>query len=377
MLKLRSVEIKERSEDKSDIFIGKANLKDFNLLIGDNAQGKTRFFNTIAYISSISYNKAHPIRSNFWSKWEFDEIKPSSINKIRYDVRVIGLRDKNDYQENIYKNNKLIFSTRQSILIDEAKKGGKKRIENFYLPANTPAIVSITEPEFRTIGLIRSFFQRIIYVSSNKSREIRIDPNSLIPNKEGTNIGSVLNNWKDKYPEIFREVVNELKASFNFINEIYFTDQESKEGFKTKLLTFKEDAVAEPIMQNSWSDGLYRMLFLIMAVKVPFIERENIHTPSLILIDEIENGLDFKSLKFILDFYKDYSDEYQFALSSHSPLVCELVHPKHWIVVKRSGAEIRFISPADTEKDLDRQLDLYKQKHWELYTKHISSSNTY
>lgn len=377
MLKLKSVEIKEK-KDKATLFVGSAKLKDFNLLISDNAQGKTRFFNTIHFLSKLSYNRAKPLGTNFWSRWEFENTTSSSNEKIIYELRVKGLHDKNKYVENVYKNNKLIFSSFHNVLIDEGKRSGQKnRIENFYLPDNTPAIVSITEPKFRTIGLLRSFFQRIVYVSSNKNRQTHIDPNSLIPNIEGTNIGSVLNNWSVKYPNTFREVVNEFKNIFKYIVDIYFTDQEPSEGIKAKLLTLKEESVEEPIMQNSWSDGLYRMLFLIMSVKVPFIEGESTRTPSLIIVDEIENGLDYKSLKYILNYYEDYSDEYQFLLSSHSPLVCELVHPKNWIIVKRSGAEIKFISPSGIEENLDGQLNLYKQKHWELYTKHIGSSNLY
>ena len=373
MLKLKAVEISERRDDHP-IFIGNAKLNDFNLLISDNAQGKTRFFNTISYLTAVAYNRERPLGTNYSSKWYFEEKKGSDVDTVTYAVRIEGLHDKNNYHENIYKNNKLVYSSRESILIDEAKKN---RIENFYLPSNTSAIASITEPKFRTIGLIRNFFQRVIFISSNKSRYVHIDPNSLIPNMEGTNVGSVLNNWSTKYPELFREVVNEFMNNFKFIKKIYFTDQETREGIRTKLLTFDEEKVDDPIIQVNWSDGMYRMLILLMAAKVPFIEGEKTYSPSLVLIDEVENGLDYKSLKFILDYYRDYSEDFQFVVSSHSPLVCELIHPKNWIVVKRIGSEIKFISPTDIEKDLNQQLELFKQKHWDLYTKHISNSNIY
>ena len=374
MIKLKSVEIKER-RDSVDLFIGEANLNEFNLLISDNAQGKTRFFNVINYLSKLSNNKAHPLTTNFWSRWEFDDEKSNSTDTFTYELQVIGLHDKNNYYENIYKNKKLIFSSRQNILIDESKQ--RKRIENFYLPVNTPAIVSITEPNFRTIGLIRNYFQRIVYISSNKSREIFVDPNSLIPNQEGTNISSVLNNWNDKYPHLFNEVISEFQNRFQFIKKVYFTDQDTQQVLRTKILTFDENLLQFPIKQSDWSDGLFRMLFLIMSVKIPFMEGEKNTSPSLVMVDEIENGLDYKSLKFILNYFQDYSNDIQIALSSHSPLVCELIHPKNWIVVKRNGAKINFLSPKEMEEDLDSQLDLFKQKHWDLYTKHISNSNIY
>jgi predicted ATPase len=377
MLKLKSVEIKE-SRDKHPLFIGNANLNDFNLLISDNAQGKTRFFSTISYLSSVSYNREHALGTNFYSKWQFEEKKSSDTDTITYIVRVEGLHNKNNYHENVYKNNKIVYSSSQSILIDEGKKEGRKnRIENFYLPSNTSAIASITEPKFRTIGLIRNFFQRVIFISANKSRSVHLDPNSIIPNAEGTNIGSVLSNWNTRFPHLFNEVIKEFRNRYKFINKVYFTDQETKEGIRTKLLTFDEEKVNEPITQIQWSDGMYRMLILLMSAKVPFLEGEKTFTPSLVLIDEVENGLDYKSLKFILDYFKDYSEDFQFILSSHSPLVCELIHPKHWIIVKRKGSEIKFVSPGEIVEDLDLQLELFKQKHWDFYTKHITNSDIY
>ena len=96
----------------------------------------------------------------------------------------------------------------------------------------------------------------------------------------------------------------------------------------------------------------------------------------LILIDEIENGLDFNRLKYIINYFKDYSDDSQIIIASHSPLVCDFVHPKNWRVVKRKGYEVSFLSP-QLQEDLDAQLDIFKHNHWDFYTKHISNSEKY
>ena len=104
---------------------------------------------------------------------------------------------------------------------------------------------------------------------------------------------------------------------------------------------------------------------------------ESVFPPSLILIDEIENGLDFKTLKYIIKYYEEYSDDSQVIMSSHSPLVCDFVSPTKWIIVRKIGNELRFIAPHDVENDLNSQLDIFKQKHWDFYLKHISNSRLY
>jgi len=374
MLYLKSIKIQEKREELVQIDIGKVPLGDFNLLISDNAQGKTRLFNTINFMTSLAYNEAKTLDTDFNSEWIF-EIKNGSLTEsVKYDVKVQGVNGKNSYYEKIVRHNKLIFSSREKTLFNETKK---KKITNYYIPENTPAIVSINEKDFVTIKLIRDFFQRIIYVSSSKRREIHIDPQSIIPNIIGTNLASVLNNWNEKFPNIYREVVNEFMRRYPYIRDVYLTDQQTLEGLKTKFLTFNEMDVAQPITQPQWSDGLFRMLFLIMTTKVPFVENDKIYSPSFIIVDEIENGLDFHSLKYIIDYFKEYSDEIQITLSSHSPLVCELIHPIHWIIVKRRGVKIDFVSPNRVERNLEEELDLFKHKHWDFYSKHISNSNLY
>ena len=146
---------------------------------------------------------------------------------------------------------------------------------------------------------------------------------------------------------------------------------------KADLLTFEEENIDKMILQTQWSDGIYRILFLLMTPKIPFHLGDEVLPPSLILIDEIENGLDFNRLKYIINYFKDYADESQILIASHSPLVCDFVHPGNWKVAKRKGTEVNFISPKFQEEDLDSQLDLFKHKHWEFYTKHISNSEKY
>ena len=119
------------------------------------------------------------------------------------------------------------------------------------------------------------------------------------------------------------------------------------------------------------------MLHLLMSAKAPFVIDGKIKLPSVILIDEIENGLDFKTLKYVVNYLKDCSEDSQIIMSSHSPLVCDFVNPNDWVVARRKGSKINYLSPKYIEKNLNADLELFKFKHWEFYTKHISNSKIY
>lgn len=373
-LKLKSIAVLEKKENKINIRINNFSISDFNLLISDNAQGKSRLFRILDFLSSLFKNNPRVIGTKFNAKLNFEFSNKKKIDEITYEINITPENGKNDFNELILRNKKTIFSSKKNILFNESKQ---RLVKNYFIPRNIPALVSIEATDFVTINLIRDFFQRVIYISSTKSREISIDPNAIIPDDTGKNLGSVLKNWSNSHPAIFNELMSEFKECFDYIKKVYFTEERLKSGITTQLLTFEEKNVEIPILQTEWSDGIYRILFLMMSTKIPFRISNKTKPPSLILVDEIENGLDFKRLKYIINYFQDYSDDSQIVISSHSPLVCDFVHPRHWIVVKRKGSRLDFVSPSLIEKDIETQLELYKRRHWDFYSKHISNSNLY
>jgi energy-coupling factor transporter ATP-binding protein EcfA2 len=373
-IKLKSFEWTELKEKKIETKLENLSVNDFNLLISDNAQGKTRLFRTLNFLSNLFKDKPPIIRTDFSAAFNFEIMNSTGIEKVVYELNIQPVNGENNFNERVMRNNRILYSSKEKILVNESTDS---EVKNYFIPKNLPALSSINEPDFITINLLRGFFQRIVWISANKSREINVVPAATIPDASGSNISSVLNNWKKSYPEIFNEVMNEFKDCFPFIKEVFFTQQDIQGVMKADVLTFNEEDIDSPILQTQWSDGLYRILFLLMATKIPFVSGEETMPPSLILVDEIENGLDFNRLKYIINYFKDYADDSQIIISSHSPLVCDFVHPRNWKVVKRKGAELHFISPHLQEEDLDSQLDLFKHKHWEFYTKHISNSEKY
>lgn len=373
-IKLKSFQVIEKRQEDIEVKFNLPAISNFNLLISDNAQGKTRLFNIFNFLSNLFSEKPITISTTFAATINFDIIAPKGNENITYTINIEPENGKNNYNEQVIRNDRTIYSSREKILFNETKNA---EVKNYFIPQNLPAIVSISECDFITINLIRDFLQRFVFISANKTRDIIVDSDSIIPNKNGTNIASVLNNWARKYPEIFNEVINELKECFPFIKKVYFTEKQIPNNILTKVLTIDEKDVTFSITQENWADGFYRMLHLLMTPKIPFSSNQKLVPPTLIFIDEIENGLDFKSLKFIINYLRDYSDDSQIMIASHSPLICDFVHPENWIVVRRNGVTLNYLSPKLIEDDIEKQLDLFKYKHWEFYTKHISNSKNY
>ncbi len=376
ILKLKSFECVEKRGDQVDIEVNKFDISDFNLLIGDNAQGKSRLLRLLFFFSTLYTDAPKVISTSLNAVFIFNVyIDDLVVDDITYEINIQPNNGKNIFSEIVKLNNKIIFSKKDKYLYNELKG---KAVEQFFIPENLLALRSINEADYFTIKLLREYFQRITIISANKSREIDINPNSIKPNDSGTNISYVLLNWQKKYPSIFNEIIDDFKNCYPFINNVLFSKLPLQPtGQLIDLLMLNEEKIDRGIGQIEWSDGIYRLLLLLMLPKIPFQIDEFNLPPSLILIDEIENGLDFKTIKFIIQYLHDYSDDCQMMMSSHSPLICEFIHPRHWLVVKRKGTRLNFISPSAVDVDLDIQLDLFKQKHWDFYTKHISNSTLY
>ncbi|MBN1698818.1 MAG: ATP-binding protein [Spirochaetales bacterium] len=375
-IKLLNFNIIEEDTKNIEFQLNNIELDDFNLLIGDNAQGKSRSLRAIAFFSKLVSENPKIISTHLKATFNFTLLNSIPEDKICYNIEIFpNGQKKNKYIEEIIRNDTTIFSSKEkeNILFNEKEK---KEIKDFYISEYISAISSITESGFFTISLVRNFFQRIVLISAIKSRTITNQPDSVIPNEEWSNIASVMQTWKKSYPDEYREILMELKDLFSFIKDFSFREAKF-ENVIFPMMVISENNMVKDIIQTQWSDGIYRALNILLSPKIPFEISGVKMTPSLILIDEIENGLDYKTLKKIIKYLIDYSEDMQIIITSHSPLVCELVHPDHWRIIKRNKSQINALSPREIESDLKSEMDLFQQKHWDFYTKHIGNSEKY
>lgn len=102
----------------------------------------------------------------------------------------------------------------------------------------------------------------------------------------------------------------------------------------------------------SWlfSSGTLRILAMLAIL--------NSQTPPPILfIEEIENGLDPRTLNLLVEEIRGLLPEHQFITTTHSPYFLDLVALKHIIVAERSNGKTGYYRPDD-----DERLDAWKTK---------------
>ena len=373
-------EFTEHQGDRLIWQIRKSPIDSFNLILGDNAQGKTRFFNILRFLKNVHSDgpAVHAPGLKTYIEMTFDENGESVIYKFNRSVRVDGLIP--DFSEEIIRQGKLIFSREQKILIEEIS--GKK-VENFFLPPNVPALLSINGEEFSTIVSLKSFFERMLFLEANRfaGNNIEISKDALVINSTGSNIGSVLDTWRRKMPEAFNEIVSEFQDCFSFVVEDSVTTKEDilpGHGVSVPFAFYTEKESNAEIRQLEWSDGMLRSLclFALAATRFPQ-EGGGFQRPSFVCVDEIENGLDFNTLKKVISFYEGYSNIAQVILASHSPTVCNLVESKYWHIAKRKGAIVELFSPREKEKNFEEQRKKLLKDNWEFYKNHVAKSKLY
>ena len=139
------------------------------------------------FFSNLFKDKPKIIPTHFSGKFNFEIINSKEIEKVIYEITIIPENGKNNFIETITRNKRILFSSKKKILFNESTQS---EIKNYFIPKNLPALSSINEPDFLTINLLRGFFQRIFWVSSNKSRQVDVSPEAVIPDNTGANISS-------------------------------------------------------------------------------------------------------------------------------------------------------------------------------------------
>lgn len=105
----------------------------------------------------------------------------------------------------------------------------------------------------------------------------------------------------------------------------------------------------------SLPDGFYRLLVILAAIEL---------RPKLLIIDEIENSLHLKILQYLMDTFK--TCESTIVLTTHSPLIVDLVQPEDLIIFNREDFEtqIRRVKDAKEIRKMLVKLNVSLSESW-------------
>lgn len=158
--------------------------------------------------------------------------------------------------------------------------------------------------------------------------------------RDGSNIAEYLLDIRKMDQDAFDEIIETLQYVLPYASDLQ--PSLASELERTVYLQLSEQDYKLP----GWllSTGTLRILALLSLLRHP-------NPPPLIVIEEIENGLDPRTINLIVDELRDATESglTQVIVTTHSPYLLDLVDLEQIVVVERENGEPTFFRPADNE----------------------------
>ncbi|MGE3975276.1 MAG: AAA family ATPase [Bdellovibrionales bacterium] len=342
----------------------------YNLIIGKNASGKSQLFNRLSFLKSIHVKNSQTPSIISTAKFELTFRDIDSNEVIIYDLTVHPGQLLTEKITNSSKNI-VLFSSETKEFFNEQEK---KQVKQLFPPQHSVTkLISGSEKIFPTIKKLGDFFEgvRLLRTDKYNPSNLAVGPGHFIPDENLNNLGSVVLQWKQSMPHLYTELLNTFKTFFFEIQDFVAVNLPN---IPYPILGFAEKNVSEVVNQIDCSMGMLRVLGIIALS----ISKDSVtgKVPSLIIIDEIDNGLDYENVGSILEYLVERSTDSQIFFSSHSPVTCNFISPSHWRVFSRKGIAVHARVPTENPETAKLLQDA-KMTNWEIYQKHISKSKLY
>ncbi|MEW6187289.1 MAG: ATP-binding protein [Thermodesulfobacteriota bacterium] len=165
-------------------------------------------------------------------------------------------------------------------------------------------------------------------------------------NRDGSNLAQYLLNIREKDPAVFNGIVESMQFVLEYIRNIEPVD--TREIMPTMYLKMWEQLGEKKMEIPGWliSTGTIRILALLAVLRNP-------EPPPLIVMEEIENGLDPRTLHLILEEIQTmvHGGKSQIILTTHSPYFLDLLPLQTILLAERdeTGNPV-FRRPADDKE---------------------------
>jgi len=360
MFRLKKIKITEIYNNRAFWSVGEIDFDSYNLIIGPNAVGKSQFIKRLKWLSSFHTGySGQKVVENVLFNIEFLDEESSDI--ISYELAV----KKRRVHEKIRNKSKKIdlFDTSTGIFFNEETQKPEER-----LTVGTHSIclqVNNYSKQYPTIDLIGDFFNRIKFINADQLEigTIVLTSGSNFPNPKLTNLSSVILRLKKFNKKKYHLILDLFQQYFPYIESF---EAKKLQNSEESILAFKEKNIPSPTSILDVSLGMFRILGIITMTACEDLTNK---PASAIIIDEIDNGLDFANLGILTQFIKDSSDQTQFIFSSHSPVMCNLIEIEKWRIFSRSGINTKV---SKLEKTIIEELrEKMKLSNWDIFKEHV------
>ncbi|MDR2115437.1 MAG: ATP-binding protein [Planctomycetaceae bacterium] len=353
-------------------------LTDLSVFIGNNGSGKSSVIEALQTLQEILLRG---VSAAFQDRWYgFEYIYNTSNTKItgkklfENDIEIIlqGKLGKNSF---IYKvgfntipNGDLYVVTNESL-----KNGNKtvfeKKITN--MQRNNGVIIStLSDNQFHTSLQLSETKESFGIDFRNyilSWQFLTLEPERMyFPTQRNYSTQMVrMKKSGENLADFFRRLLDRLELSDLIFDKLHYVlpdldyvGGEEVDVQKLIYLFFKEKKNERRIPSWLFSSGTLRILAMLSIL--------NCETPPpIVFIEEVENGLDPRTLNLLVEEIRGMLPKHQFIVTTHSPYFLDLVDLQHVVVAERNDCKTEFYRPDDDEK-----LKMWKEKFsvGDLYT---------
>jgi predicted ATPase len=313
------------------------------IFIGNNGSGKSSVIEALQTLQNVMLDNVSNAFTNRW--YGLEKVRNQHANSDPIEIQISGKLDdkKFDYHIafNTTTNYDLYFVASEHFTL----RLGKEKEKVFSILSETEQTVTLkTHHRIEAQNLleyIRSWqFTNII-------PELMYDPvtrkqtNQIVKlDSTGKNLADVFSRLQDDLTT-FNVILDRMRYVLPDLADITAKHDDLR---KEVFLQLQENHHQTALPNWLFSTGTLRILALLMLLNSP-------NPPPVLFIEEIENGLDPRTLNLLVEEIRNSIQTTQVIVTSHSPYFLDLMDLSHIIVAEREKGNTTYFRP-DNDKNL-------------------------
>jgi predicted ATPase len=203
----------------------------------------------------------------------------------------------------------------------------------------------ITDPKLKTFVSDWQFLRLDPYLMTEPMPQKRT-AGAIKLNHSGANIAEYFQSIRDLDLQAFNGIIEVLKGVLPFVEDLQ--PAITSELDRKVYLSMSEENIAGKLPGWLLSTGTLRILALLAVLRHP-------NPPPVIIIEEIENGLDPRTVHLLVDEIRYFVESGlgQVIVTTHSPYLLDLLKLSQLVVVERDASGSPVFSRPASQKSLD------------------------
>lgn len=313
-------------------------LNSINLIVGQNATGKSNTISTIYQLAKLLANKID-LQKLVYDTAEYDVIFKDQSDEIHYVLRYVNGKVTD---EKLTLNGELRIDRQAGkIYYESLKQMVDTQTEDFMLLSSRRDAIQFPylDKLFNWGNRISEYNFGSLMGKNRGIKDINIDFDKDFDFLDGESAIVSFIIGKKRINGFENQIVEDLKAIGYNIKSVDIK-KPKRDGLSGKVIAVQENHLKNYTDQLEMSQGMYRALSLLLQMEYSI----QLGLPSCILIDDIGEGLDYERSQALIKLIVKRAENtnLQVIMTTNDRFVMNSVDLKYWHVIGRDRDTIRF-----------------------------------